>query len=110
MELAFRTRSLREICEDPRKAASQLGDRVATVLQARLADLHAASRVSDLIAGAPRICGPGGTRLMIQLPDSQYLVLQCNHVAVISNPGLVDWTAVTRLQVVSIGKELPSED
>lgn len=110
MELAFRTRWLRDVCEDPRRAAAEYGDRTAGALQARLADLHAAGSASDLVAGAPRVGGPAQSRLVIQIANSQYLVLQCNHVKSIDGDGPVDWSKVTRLQVVSIGEDTSDED
>ncbi len=54
MELAFETKSLREICESPIRAKRALGESVAEMLKRRLADLRAATCIGDLIAGRPQ--------------------------------------------------------
>ena len=54
MELAFATKSLRQLCENEARAKRDLGETVAERLKRRLADLRAAECVKDLVAGHPR--------------------------------------------------------
>ena len=53
VEIAFRDEKLRKLCEDSRAAQKKLGDACARKLRSRLADLHAARVVTDLVAGHP---------------------------------------------------------
>ena len=53
MEIRFKDKLLRELCEKKAVAAKKLGDVCARKLQTRLADIAAASRVTDLVAGKP---------------------------------------------------------
>src|SRR5438876_798567 len=53
LELAFVNKTLRQLCESSTKANRQLGDEVADRLRRRVADLRAATCVSDLLVGTP---------------------------------------------------------
>lgn len=53
MEIKFKDKQLREFCEKKAVAVKKLGDICARKLQTRLADIAAASRVTDLVAGKP---------------------------------------------------------
>ena len=51
MEIRFKDKQLRELCEKKAVAVKKLGDICARKLQTHLADIAAASRVADLVAG-----------------------------------------------------------
>ena len=53
MEIKFKDKQLRELCEKKAVAAKKLGDICARKLQTRLSDIAAASRVTALVAGKP---------------------------------------------------------
>lgn len=102
LELAFDTQELRKLCVDEDCARRALGSEVAGQLKHRLADISAASRVTDLVAGSPQI---EGTQLTIHLRNEIALVCIPNH------PGFnlkafaeSEWERVYRLKVIMIGK------
>ena len=106
MELAFGTRQLRAICEDQGVADSNLNLLVSEQLRGRLADLHAARSIQELVAGRPKVDPDDQRILILELAEGFVLRLQVNH----SNPprlgdGTIDWSRVRRLRVVSIGGE-----
>jgi hypothetical protein len=104
LELGFDTLELRTTCERAAEAQGALGSRVAGALQRRIADVRAAARIGDLIAGNPRIledhCPPV---LVIDLIDDWRLVLSANHKKLRHTAtGAVDWNAVMRVKVLRI--------
>ena len=106
MELAFKSKYLRDICEDMTKAKFVLGDTVAEALAHRLADLHAAISIRDLLVGNCRIEGVGDTqRVYIALPQDHCIILTANHLKQPITPqGDLDWNSVTRIKIILIGK------
>jgi len=102
LELAFDSRSLRDICESAAEARSKLGQSVAEILRHRLADLHAARTIRDLVAGQPRI-GRDSQHLVIDLCDGYRLVLTANHNKCPTTPtNQIDWTKVHRIKILGI--------
>ena len=104
MELAFNTKSLRQICESEDKAKNDLGPEVAEKLKARLEDLHATASVKDLVVGRPRQLGDvHDQRMVVDLTEGYGIVFSANHVA---NPTLdsgdVDWSRVRRIKIMEI--------
>lgn len=53
MEILFKDKKLRELCEKRAVAVKKLGPVCARKLQNRLDDLDAATKVTDLVAGNP---------------------------------------------------------
>ena len=53
MKLSFKNKKIKELCEKRAVADQKLGAACARKLRARLDDLDAASRVTDLTAGNP---------------------------------------------------------
>lgn len=104
MELAFDTKSLRDLCEKEDKARHELGPDVARKLKHRLADLRAAESVKDLVAGRPReteSANPGC--FVVDLADGFRLAFCANHNNVPLLPtGKVDWAAVNRVRILRI--------
>ena len=93
LELAFDTKSLRDLCENEEKARRELGPEVAEKLKHRLADLRAAESVKDLVVGQPRevkSADPGC--FLVDLANGCRLTFCANHLKV---PKLtsecVDW-------------------
>jgi hypothetical protein len=103
MEIAFRTRSLRELCESEEKMRKEFGLGVATTLKARLADLRAANVIADLPIGEPMVMSrPGGCALLINIGVGCRMIIQANHRSSPILSGSVDWSAVTRVKIISI--------
>lgn len=104
MEIAFRTRPLRSICEDPSEALQKYRPEVVEALIRRLGDLRAASSPLEIFTGNPRF-DARHDQMTLQLSHDFELILRPNH----ANPRRdendnLDWGRVRRVQVVSIGK------
>jgi 3-oxoacyl-ACP reductase-like protein len=103
LELAFATKTLREICESEVKASRELGVRVAEKLKRRLADLRAASCVNDLVAGRRRTRSSRNRQMALNLNKSSKIILCSNHnTTPILESGNVDWSKVTRVKILRI--------
>lgn len=106
MELSFEQKSLRDLCEDPPKAERELGEATATALHARLSDLRAIERISQIPVGNPQAYGdPSGARMSIDLGNDYKLVFCANHNKLpIAASGVVDWSRVTRVRILGVEK------
>jgi plasmid maintenance system killer protein len=106
LELAFETKSIRSLCEKPKKAESKLGMKAANKLKRRLADLIAAPTASDIFAGRPTIQkGNPHERMSVQLGEGFSLVFVANHNQNPVKGGAVDWSKVNRIRIVGIEAE-----
>lgn len=105
MEIAFATKSLRQLCESEDTAKRSLGAKVAEKLKRRLADIHAASSAKDLVAGRPqKLGGNRGHKIAVDLCDGVRLVFRVNHNSIPrTEDGYVDWSKVSRVKILSIG-------
>lgn len=105
LELAFRSRELRSTCESPARAKRELGEIASRVLQRHLADVQAAETAAELVDMGLGIehCAQEPGLLRFHLDGGVCLVCQVNHRTVPMNGPMIDWTQVTRLQVVRIG-------
>ena len=104
MQLAFHSPLLRTVCESERIARDELGGPVAEVLKHRLADMAAATSVTDLVAGRPRVLG-GTARdeMAVDLCEGYVIAFAANHT---KNPatgtGDLDWKRVSRIKILRI--------
>jgi hypothetical protein len=105
LELAFDSKSLRDLCEKEAKARRELGPEVAQKLKHRLADMRAAESPKDLIVGRPReteSANPGC--FVIDLAAGLLLSFCANHKRVpLLTSGGVDWSKVNRIKILAIG-------
>lgn len=103
--IAFASQSLRALCENPATADTELGPEVAQALRSRLADLRAATSLSDLVAGSPRILNHRRLCMAVNLRDGFQMIFAANHV---HNPrdgqNGIDWAKVRRIKIVEISK------
>ncbi len=85
----------------------QFDSNVAEKVKHRLADLRAASSVSDVVLGSLKeIANTQGEKLSIDLCDGYQIIFQANHIELpLSADGKVDWSVVTRIKVLNIKKE-----
>lgn len=96
---------MRELCEKKAAAAKKLGDIGARKLQSRLADLMAASRVSDLVAGNPHpLKGDRLGQFALDLAGGWRLVFAPgNNPVPRRDDASIDWSAVTIVCIEFIG-------
>ena len=105
MDLSFKTKWLREICECEDTAIENLGVRNTRLLKNRLADIKAASSKYQISVGDPQIINVDNQALFsITLEKDIKVLFIANHN---TNPrkkdGELDWNKISRLKVISIG-------
>lgn len=105
MDIDFRDKKTRELCEQRAIASRKLGSACARKLRSRLADLQAAEHVTDLVAGRPHpLRGVRGGQFALDLEGGRRLVFEPNHQPVpIRDDGSIDWFRVTRVRIIYIG-------
>jgi hypothetical protein len=110
MELAFETVALRLVCESDTEARKRYPAGAVDELQARLADIRAATSASDLVVCAPSVdLQPPGC-IRFSLSGGLELVCACNHPSPpLTHAGLVNLDRVRRVRVVTISEEYPNE-
>jgi hypothetical protein len=99
VELAFDSKSLRDICENEDQAEVELGAGVAEALKHRLADLRAAKSPRDLLVGQPRVVADG-KEMILDLCDGRRMVFKPNHPMTDTNPP--NWDRVNRVKILRI--------
>jgi proteic killer suppression protein len=104
LELAFANKSLRQLCESKAKANRDFGVKMADGLRRRVADLRAATCVSDLVIGTPReLEGDRQEQIALDLDDGFRLIFCANHNAVPElESGGIDWSKVSRVKILCI--------
>lgn len=105
MDIDFKDRKLRRLCEQSAIAQQKLGKPCARRLQARLADLAAACSVTELPAGRPHpLKGDWAGCFALDLANGKRLVFEPDHEPVPEDQdGAIDWSVVTRIRIVYIG-------
>lgn len=110
MELAFETVGLRRVCESDVEARKCLPKGTAEELHDRLADMRAATSVSDLVAGRPSLDARPPGQIRFGLDEGYELVCVGNHPrSPLTDDGLVEFGRVRRLKVVMIAQG-PQDD
>jgi toxin HigB-1 len=105
MQITFGDRKLQKLCEQQSLAQRKLGANCAKKLINRVADIAAASCVTELVAGRPHplkgdrlgefaLDLEGGIRLVFK-PDQDSIPL--------TEDGSIDWSKVTDVCIVFIG-------
>lgn len=105
LEIKFKDKKLRELCEKKAAAVKKLGDVSARKLQTRLADMAAASRVTDLVTGNPHpLKGDRHGQFALDLAGGCRLVFApANDPVPRREDASVDWSAVTIVCIEYIG-------
>ncbi|MEK9802142.1 MAG: killer suppression protein HigA [Curvibacter sp.] len=105
MEIRFKDKKLRELCEKKAVAVKALGAVGARKLHSRLADIAAASRVSDLVAGNPHpLKGDRLGQFAQDLAGGWRLVFApANDPIPRRDDASIDWSAVTIVSIDYIG-------
>ncbi|MBA2321072.1 MAG: killer suppression protein HigA [Deltaproteobacteria bacterium] len=105
MDILYADRDLEDLCTDERRAKRELGPKGFKKLRARLADLEAAARVTDLVAGRPHpLKADRGGQFALDLDGACRLVFRS---AVQPPPaalaGGIAWNQVTSIEIVYLG-------
>lgn len=105
MEIQFKDKKLRELCEKQAVAVRKLGDICARKLRSRLADLTAAPRVTELVAGNPHpLTGDRLGQFAVDLAGGWRLVFApANDPVPRKDDASIDWSAVTIVCIEFIG-------
>lgn len=105
MKILFGNKKVRELCEQQRVAERKLGAASARKLRARLSDLEAASRVTDLVAGNPHpLIGDRHGQFALNLSGGWRLVFRpANDPCPIKDDGGINWAQVTIVSIEFIG-------
>jgi len=107
LELAFATKSLRQLCESTAKAKKVLGEEVAEMLKRRLADLRAAEYVNDLVVGKPHAFDDtNGEKFSVNLCDDFCIIFRANHTPPpLTECSKINWSKVSRIHILQIGNK-----
>ena|SRR5208337_956224 len=105
MDIEFDTPALRKICENEREAKRQLGAACAKKLKYRLAEIQAASVVTELPAGNPHALGRERTdEYAVSLEGLKRLTFKpANSPIPRTTDDKIDWSKVNKVNIVFIG-------
>ncbi len=105
MDILFANAALESLCSSEREGKRRLGDRSAKKLRTRLADLQAAARVTDLVAGRPHpLKRERLGQFAVDLDGGLRLVFEAANDPVPRDPGgQVAWALVTAICIAYIG-------
>ena len=105
MKIFFANKKVRKLCENQREGEKKLGSQCARKLRARLSDIEALSRVSELVAGNPHpLEGNRHGQFALNLAGGWRLVFSpANEPCPIKGDGGIDWAQVTIVCIEFIG-------
>lgn len=105
MEICFKNRALKALCEQAALAQRKLGTRMARKLRSRLADLEAVPSVAALQAGRPHpLEGKRLGQFTLDLVHPNRLVfVPSREPYSLHKGGGIDWNQVTRVCIIWIG-------
>lgn len=105
MEVTYKDKKLRDLCLQERVAIRELGAAGANKLKTRMANLYAASVVTELVAGHPHpLQGDREGQFALSLDGGRRLVFTPQDKAnVTTEAGEIDWARVSKVAVVFVG-------
>lgn len=105
MEIKFRDKNIRELCEKRNVSMKKLGAPCARKLQLRLLQLEAAGSVTDLVAGKPhQLSGDRSDEYAVSLHAGYRLTFSpANNPRPTKSDGGIDWSSVTIICIEYIG-------
>lgn len=105
MEVRYKDKKIRELCEKQAVAEKKLGAASTRKLKVRLVALEAATRVSDLVAGNPHpLKGDRFGQFALDLAGGWRLVFAPAHDPCPTRPdGGIEWSQVTIVSIEYIG-------
>lgn len=105
MEIRYKDKKVRKLCETQEFAIKKLGSDCAHKLKVRLSALEAATCITDLVAGKPHpLKGDRAGQLALNLAGGRRLVLAPGNDPCPTHPdGSTDWSRVTIVSIEYIG-------
>jgi len=105
LEVRYKDKKIRELCEKQAVAEKKLGADSARKLKVRLVALEAAARVTDLVAGNPHpLKGDRLGQFALDLAGGWRLVFSPDHDPCPTRPdGSIEWSQVTIVSIEYIG-------
>lgn len=105
MDILYGNRDVEALCTDERRAKRELGPQGFKKLRTRLAELSAAERVSDLIAGRPHpLTADRHGQFAVDLAGACRLVFRpAEQPPPAAASGGIAWNQVTSVEIVYIG-------
>lgn len=106
MKISYSNDKLKRLCEERRVAERKLGQGCARKLRARLSDLEAAKRVSDLVAGRPHpLKGDRNGQFALDLTGGKRVVFSPDHSPFPTKDDgkSIDWSCVVLVRIEFIG-------
>ena len=105
MKILFGNKKVQELCEQQRVAEKKLGALCARKLRARLSDIEASNRVTDLVAGSPHpLKGNRKGQFALNLAGGYRLVFgSANEPCPTTEDGGINWAQVTIVSIEFIG-------
>lgn len=105
MEVRYKDKKIRDLCEKQAVAEKRLGAASAHKLKLRLLALEAAARVTDLVAGNPHpLKGDRLGQFALDLAGGWRLVFAPAHdPCPTRHDGGIEWSHVTVISIESIG-------
>ena len=105
MDILFADEALEALCTTEKFQKKKLGKVGSKKLQSRLADIMAAHRVSDLVAGRPHpLHGDRAGQFALNLDGGRRIVFEpANEPLPLHTDQSIDWMRVTAVRIVFIG-------
>ncbi|MDA1015605.1 MAG: killer suppression protein [Planctomycetota bacterium] len=107
MHVAFSTNKLAKLCNSEKKLRGEFGPRMASLIQQRLLELHAADVLDDMrfLPGARchELQADRSGQLAVDLVHPKRLIFQPDHEPIPTREdGGLDWNVVTAIVVIEI--------
>jgi len=103
MKIAFRTKTIRKICEKQLIAETILGIDPASYLRARLEDMKSAACLAELVTGAPQELENGV--IQVSIGKKHRILIKSNHTThPHSKNKNLNWDKVKRIQILELGE------
>jgi proteic killer suppression protein len=100
LQLSFTDSEVQHLCESRAAAEKLLGQKAARKLRARLADLCAAEKISEVVVGSPKPVGRG--TFVIALHPPHKLILEPAMNPIPTKDGSTDWDAIECFRVRAV--------
>jgi hypothetical protein len=102
MEIAFRSQTLRSLCESATLIKKKFGPEAGDVLMTLLSEIRAAECVNDL-KDIVKIIDDENYSIRISVTEEMAVLAECNHnTPPLNNAGNMDWNKVYRLKIMEI--------
>ena len=106
IEIIIPDESMRDLCEHCVVADKILGQEIAKRLRSRIADLQAATNVSDVTAGRPTPAADGSASISYALGSGARLVVEpADDPIPRDDRGAINWAQVKKIRVTLQGQK-----